>query len=397
MSPLTAYDEELEGLLLLSGRDLIAEAAAEFDRVAGTHSEQIVLFGAGELGKITLSGLRKLGKDPIAFADNNAAIWGRDLGGIPILSPEQAVRNWNDRATFVVSIYTTGPVFQQLSALGCRRAIHYAHLFARHRAAFLPFLCLGQPERVFEEASAVRNAFHLFSTDDSRRTFLTQLKRRLFLEFGQPPVASPPELRLTEYFPTDLYSPIDDESFVDSGAYDGDTIRRFLKLRGGKFREILAIEPDPLSFEKLRRTISTLPEETRSRIHLRKAAASDRRTTLRFSGGGSVWAGVDPNGTMEVEAEPLDEMVVGLRPTLIKMDLEGGEIEAIQGSHQTIERDFPVLAITVYHRVDHLWRIPLLIDQIHPGYFFFLRAHAPDCWDVSCYAVPPGRRVSKAP
>jgi hypothetical protein len=100
---------------------------------------------------------------------------------------------------------------------------------------------------------------------------------------------------------------------------------------------------------------------------------------------------VNPNGTMEVDAEPLDEMVGGLHPTLIKMDLEGGEIEALAGSRRTIEREAPVLAMTVYHRADHLWRIPLMIASMRPNYSFFLRVHCQDCWDVSCYAVPPER------
>ncbi len=35
---------------------------------------QVVLFGSGNLGRKCLKGLRKIGIEPVAFADNNAAI-----------------------------------------------------------------------------------------------------------------------------------------------------------------------------------------------------------------------------------------------------------------------------------------------------------------------------------
>lgn len=56
------------------------------------------------------------------------------------------------------------------------------------------------------------------------------------------------------YFDKDLINFGDKEIFVDCGAFNGDTIRSFLKnLResGGKFREIIAFEPDPENYKTL--------------------------------------------------------------------------------------------------------------------------------------------------
>ena len=73
------------------------------------------------------------------------------------------------------------------------------------------------------------------------------------------------------------------------------------------------------------------------------------------------------------------------------MDIEGAELDAIEGSQRVIEEDRPVLALCVYHTQDHLWKVPLAVKEIHEEYRFFLRPHMQECWDTVCYAVPPDR------
>jgi hypothetical protein len=75
------------------------------------------------------------------------------------------------------------------------------------------------------------------------------------------------------------------------------------------------------------------------------------------------------------------------------MDIEGGEIEALQGAAGVLREHCPLLAISVYHCQDHLWRIPLLIKSLQDRYHFFLRPHDEELWDLVCYAVPEQRMV----
>ena len=56
----------------------------------------------------------------------------------------------------------------------------------------------------------------------------------------------------------------------------------------------------------------------------------------------------------------------------IKMDIEGSEIPALNGARETIRRNKPKLAISVYHKWDDLKTIPRLINDIYPGYKFYL-------------------------
>ena len=100
------------------------------------------------------------------------------------------------------------------------------------------------------------------------------------------------------------------------------------------------------------------------------------------------------------ELEPRRKEVRALEelgPTFIKLDIEGFEIDALHGGRKTIERNAPVLAICVYHRQDHLWRIPLLLSELRNDYAFFLRPHNEEGWDLVCYAVPRARLTGTAP
>jgi hypothetical protein len=97
---------------------------------------------------------------------------------------------------------------------------------------------------------------------------------------------------------------------------------------------------------------------------------------------------VSVTGDKEVQCVTLDELLAEERPTFIKMDIEGGEIEAIHGAARTIRRSRPKLAVCVYHSPDHLWQIPLLLKQMLPDFRLTLRSHMLDGFDTVCYCLP---------
>jgi len=73
---------------------------------------------------------------------------------------------------------------------------------------------------------------------------------------------------------------------------------------------------------------------------------------------------------------------------MIKMDIEGAELEAIKGARNTISNSRPGLAISAYHTPDDLWRLGLEINDIVEDYDFFLRCHAYSSFDTVLYALP---------
>lgn len=60
-------------------------------------------------------------------------------------------------------------------------------------------------------------------------------------------------------------------------------------------------------------------------------------------------------------------------PTLIKMDLEGAEQQALEGLEQTITQHKPKLAVCLYHKLSDMWTLPALIKKFNPEYTFYCK------------------------
>jgi FkbM family methyltransferase len=371
-----------------------AREQSAFDLLAGPSKDLIVLFGAGHVGRKTLAGLRKVGIEPIAFVDNNAGLWETSVEGVKVLSPEEGALRHGDQATFVITIWRGEASDRmteresQLRRLGCRYVATFQSLFWKNAEVFLPHYAVDLPHRVHQQADDVRHAGHLWSDDASRSEYLAQLRWRLLGDFDA--LYSP--VQHTVYFPPDLCALTDHEVFVDCGAYDGDSIRSFLDLSKKSFQRIYSFEPDPANFEKLKKDVALRAE--RVAITLQRAALGAQTGTVKFSAGGNEASSVGKGG-MVVNCVTLDEVLSETQPTYIKMDIEGAELDALNGGREIIQRYSPVLAICTYHLQNHLWKIPLLIQSINPNYSFFLRPHLVEGWDVVCYAIPKSRLLRR--
>jgi FkbM family methyltransferase len=245
------------------------------------------------------------------------------------------------------------------------------------------------PHKVFEQAKEVKQVFSLWADDESRNEYLAQVRWRALMDFDSlmPPVEH--EI----YFPNDLLTILPDEVFVDCGAYDGDTIRNLLQTQAPYSGHIIAFEPDPSNFLKLKQYIQNRPAEVKEKIEAYPFALGANRSRVRFEAAGTEASAVG-SGEFEVECVTLDEILANKNPTYIKMDIEGSELDALIGAKNIIQKHLPVLAICSYHRQDHLWRIPSLIHSYSDQYRFFLRPHLLEVWDLVCYAIPINRLKS---
>jgi len=242
----------------------------------------------------------------------------------------------------------------------------------------------------------VLNGFDVWEDAASRGEYVAQVRLRLEADFAG--LSHPVEH--AQYFPDDLFEWSAGEWIVDGGAYDGDTVRALSALRGNGFAHLLALEPDPANFARLEATVNALPADVRRRVDCRQVAIGSARGVLHLDATGTAGSATTvaaAPGTVAVAADTIDEMTSASRATFIKLDIEGFEIDALEGARRTIERDRPVLAVCVYHLQDHLWRIPLLLREWMPGYALFLRPHNEEGWDLVCYAVPRDRLIRPRP
>jgi FkbM family methyltransferase len=391
-----SLENQLDLILAESRAAAVQREMTTFDVLAGPCANSLVLVGAGGLGRKTLKGLRQAGIEPLAFADNNPQQWHQTIDGLEVLPPDEAARRYGRLATFVVTIWRAGGGHRfdktqaQLKQLGCERVIPAMLLFWKYAEIFLDYYCVGRPHKILEERDVVRQAFSWFADETSRREYVSQIRWRLWADFAG--LASPDQQE--QYFPEDVFQLNGHEVFADCGAFDGDSIEAFVRRKGQSFDQIVALEPDPINFQKMSDRVARYSDDVRRKIRLEQLGAADFNGTLRFDADGSLSSAANPNGSLEINCVKLDELLQGVSPTYLKMDIEGAEPDALRGAVQTITNAAPVLAISAYHKPNHLWRIPELIKSLRADYQLYLRPHNEECWDTVCYAIPAGRANS---
>ncbi|MGA8439286.1 MAG: FkbM family methyltransferase [Candidatus Sulfotelmatobacter sp.] len=355
---------------------------------AGPNKKRLVLFGAGALGRLVLQGLKQVGLQPIAFADNNQRLWNTDIGGVPVLPPSTASDLYRDSACFVVTIYNGSPARRQLKALGCKHVAPFAALFWEYADVFTPNFGIDLPHKLFAYADEIRACGKVLADQDSQRELAGQLEWRYWLDDDAlPPSLSPAET----YFPMDLIVPSDDEVFVDCGSFQGDTIPSFNSLWKGRFQRIFALEPDPQNREGLEATTRNLG--LADRVTVVPCAVGEKNGLVSFAATGTVTSQIVEGGreVLSVQCRRLEDLSWSGTPTYIKMDIEGAEPQALIGATDLLRRHHPILAVCTYHRSEHLWQIPNLIRTLAPEYNLFLRRYAEECWEGVCYAIPDHR------
>ncbi len=396
----TSPEEELKDLLSESedaarARQSRAWTDALCQRLGATDDCRVVLFGAGRLGRKVARGLRAIGVNPVAFADNGRARWGETVDGLPVLPPEDAAGRFGATYPFVVSIWSPGHRFvetsAQLESLGCACVTPFQLLVWRYPEAILPHFFFDLPERIVARRGELGHAFHLLADERSRGEFVAQLRWRLRLDAG----GLPEPAGVDAYWDRTILTEADAELFVDCGAFDGDTVTAFLHRYRDRFAEIVAYEPDPSTLRRLQVTVAAMPPATRDRIVVRHAAVAAQDGLLRFDADGAMHSSVSESGTAEVRAVALDTDLAGRRPTFVKMDIEGAELAALRGAAGLIREARPVLAICVDHRPEDLWSIPALIAQLAPDYVHAFRSHGTEGFDTVWYGVPPERRPAQ--
>ncbi|MFL5328819.1 MAG: FkbM family methyltransferase [Gemmataceae bacterium] len=365
--------------------ELLAEGAQPITRRPPAKPD--VLFGAGLLGRSVLAGLRKAGVEPRAFADDTVSKQGTEVDGLPVMRPEQAASQFG-ATDWVVTILNPEHRYldskRRLRGLGCRRVKSFLEVSLDYPETLLPYYQFDLPDRVVSNPERLKTAFALFD-ERSQRQFLDHLRFRLWLDHSALPPTSP-----DQYFSSDILPTLtSDITFVDCGAFTGNTLKRFLTWQSNEFRRVVAIEPDRQNFEKLSANVHRMSVQVASRIELHNIALGSRDGTTKFNGLGNMVANVDAAGSEEVAMRSLDQLLQLEKPTYIKFDIEGGERDALVGCQRIMREVEPLMAVSVYHKPDDLWEIPLYIHSINPSYRFHLSTEGTDGMDLICYAVPP--------
>ncbi len=232
---------------------------------------------------------------------------------------------------------------------------------------------------LYKNAENIQKVYDLLQDEQSKKVFADCINYKISgkIEYLRHCETQKSEMYLT------LIKPCENETYVDLGAYNGDTVREFLSFTDGKYKSIHALEPDRKNFMKLTKSCEGLEN-----VFLHNKGAHSKKDTLFFDGRAGRNSALSQKGTISVEVDSVDNLCFDFAPTIIKFDVEGAEKEALVGCEKTIKAHKPRLMVSAYHKSEDIFELPLLIKKLCPEYKIYLRHHPyVPCWETNCYAL----------
>jgi|WetSurMetagenome_2_1015567.scaffolds.fasta_scaffold00190_22 FkbM family methyltransferase len=401
--------------------DFIPTVFGKFQKEAVGGALPVVLFGAGSAGKELLPILKLHGVHPVCFCDNNPSRAGELHCGLPVVSLLDLRREHKDSLIVVTAGACRNEIKEQLTNNGFKRE---KVLSVSNNEAMIFYTHLAQwywpEEDLLSNEKELLEAYNSLSDQKSRDIFISRIAlftagadyqsfRNFILKYSD--VQHNQDTDFQEFatstnfdceaflqFNNDVLKLCDNEVLIDGGAYAGDSALEFIDTCARKhltYRKIICFEPDSKTYAKLQKNTAYCRD-----VWLRPFGLWSHSSTIKFAGSDVMKPGstkiisqgdnnVNPaSTTTEIPTTSIDEEFPDETITLIKMDIEGAEMEALRGAMKTIKRLRPKLIVSAYHKRNDLFEIPLLIHEMDQNYKLYYRHFSANFGETTLFAIP---------
>ena len=332
----------------------------------------IVVYGMGNGADKITDELERRGMKVSAYFASDDFVRGQSFRSLRVMTFREIVENFEDFVILIAFASSLPDVMARMYALDADYEVYAPDVPVVGGAVFDREFYLAHAE----EFSQVRKLLaDQESIDIYDAMLMYKLNGRLdFLKRG----TSSYERVLTHPMRCERYL-----ACADLGAYNGDSVREFI-AHFPNLERIVSLEPDRRNFKKLTRFVE---DNALSFVECHNCAAFSYNGEMAFSQSGNRNARAG-EGKDTVAVRTLDSILAGRSVDYIKYDVEGSEYEAILGSAETIKRYRPDLLVSLYHRNEDMFRLPLLLQKINPNYRFYIRRfpYVP-AWDLNLYAI----------
>jgi FkbM family methyltransferase len=168
--------------------------------------------------------------------------------------------------------------------------------------------------------------------------------------------------------------------FIDGGGFDGSTSLEFINNHP-YYEKIYYFEPTEPSMDS-----SKLNLINNNNIHFFLKGLWSHNTKLHFNVELGSANKISDVGRFTIDTISLDN-IINSKVDFIKLDIEGAEVEAINGAKNIIEKYKPKLAICIYHKQTDFINIPKIIMELNPDYKVYLRHYTQGVFETVMYFV----------
>ena len=339
----------------------------------------LVVYGLGSVGQRIVDDLLNQGT-PIDFIIDRGKR-GESYRDIPVVALDDVADGGLEGRTVLIGLHNhyvdIKQIHADLGAAGAARVLSPVNLAElAPNGTTRPGYWLDKDFDYTAHAGDFARARALL-VDETSRTMFDAIVR--YRQSGDIADCPSPSLH-DEYTPIDLPRLAEPLRIVDCGAFTGVAIHKFLKA-GYPIDSFAAFEPDPDNFAIL--ASRNFAIERRLCLPLGTWSST---TQLRFSGDGSMASRLSDAGDTVIQCVAIDDVLQGEPVNVVKLDVEGAEIETLKGMRKIIEAQKPALLVSAYHLPEHLYEIIDLIESWNLGYRFHLRVHEFNTFGTVVYA-----------
>lgn len=331
---------------------------------------KIVIWGVGDCGHRVYDVLTEQNIAIDYFADSYYGGSEDSRTGIQMIDIDTIFQQ-KEKYNILVSIVSDDAYYAVYSRL-IRGGIHESQIW--NMGSFIERLTV---DFFIKNRDKYRAVYNLLGDDISKQVYLERMKR-VYLLNDLSEIVSPPE---EEYF--DKVNVIsENEVFIDCGGFDGRTSLRFIERCNGKYEKVIIFEPEVCKGKLIKQNL-----DGEKYLFYPYGVWSEEKE-LYFEARGDVTSHItEKKNGHTIQVVTLDSYIYHETPTLIKMDIEGAELEALIGGKKTIQAFRPKLAICIYHKPEDLFEIPLYIKSLNSDYNLYIRQYSNTRYETVCYAV----------
>jgi FkbM family methyltransferase len=172
-----------------------------------------------------------------------------------------------------------------------------------------------------------------------------------------------------KYLPQEVINSLHNRDFLDCGGYIGDSALIF--EREFNPRKIYSFEPDPSNYNLFLENIKS--KNLKKVIPIREGVGEKTCVLKYHTLGRQSFASESGNAEMKVVS--IDDFVSerNLSVGLIKIDVEGTELDVLKGAKKSIKEFKPILLIGIYHNPEEFFGTKTYIENLIPDYKFKIK------------------------
>lgn len=350
--------------------------------------DEIVLYGAGQMGVDASCCLIDEGLNVKFFADKKNDIVGQKINNIEVKHPESFSDKEKAKYVFAIGIVTVSYniIHDYLKNLGCKKICFVGDLVNKVCKSLYISRTWRLENPSDDEIKKINEVFEKYDNENSKKALIQYLAWAVNNEEKRN-YASILKMDEKYFIPEVLRVLSDDETFVDYDFLSSTPVEEIEKRVGG-FQKVHIFEPTVIKGNQVKEKYKS------DKIIVNQFGLANENTEKYFTYGMGLSVKsrfVDFKTETLLPVKKLDD-VMGNNPySYLKIYGLGLSLDVVEGAIKTIKQFRPIIAVTIHHTRKDFIEIPNLLTNSLNNYHFHLRLHSYCGFETIFYAIPKER------